>query len=496
MKANRPSSPVVVIGAGIGGLSAALALKARNIPVILVERHTAPGGKMRQVQVAGQAIDAGPTVFTMRWVFEALFARAGLQLDEHLNLHEASLLARHSWLDGSALDLFTDVDQSMDAITQFASSRDADNYRRFAQRSEAIFNTLDASFMRAQRPNPIGLSLSGGLKGMIDMANTQPFVSLWHHLSKHFDDPRLQQLFARYATYCGSSPFKAPATLMLIAHVERAGVSLVEGGMQALAQTLARTVESMGVDCRYGQAVERIDTQRGRVSAVTLGSGESLLTDAVVFNGDTQALATGLLGQAVRKSCSVRKEASLSAVTQCQVARTSGFSLAHHTVFFGDDYHDEFDSVFTHQRLTHTPTVYVCAQDRSGSEQSLPDGVVHERLLSLVNAPAMAMKEADKLEAVKRMQQTLLDHGLHIREEQAQAQTTGPAEFGQLFPATDGALYGRPTHGWMGSFNRPGSTSGIKGLYLCGGSVHPGAGVPMASLSGQLAADQYCEDIA
>ncbi len=496
MKTRSTDTPVVVIGAGIGGLSAALALKARGLPVVLLERHSTAGGKMRQLHVAGRAIDAGPTVFTMRWVFEALFERAGLRLDEQLNLHEASVLARHSWLDGSSLDLFTDISQSMDAIASFATPKEADNYRDFARRTESIFNTLDESFMRAQRPNPIGLSLSGGLKGMIDMANTQPFVSLWNHLSKNFDDPRLQQLFARYATYCGSSPFKAPATLMLIAHVERAGVSLIEGGMQALAQTLANTLDTLGVESRYDCGVSRIESSSKGVSGVVLDSGEHIATHAVIFNGDTQALATGLLGERVKQATSIRKEASLSAVTQCQVARTSGFELAHHTVFFGDDYHDEFASVFTHQTLTKKPTVYVCAQDRGGHDQHVPDTLDHERLLSLVNAPATNMSEAEKNEAVLRLQQTLAAHGLNISDEQGDTITTGPSEFANLFPATDGALYGRPTHGWMGSFNRPGSASRTQGLYLCGGSVHPGAGVPMASLSGQLAADKLWNDMA
>lgn len=486
--------PIVVIGAGIGGLSAALSLLGKGFPVVLLERHSQAGGKMRQLHVAGKPIDSGPTVFTMRWVFESLFARVGLRLEDHLTLHEASLLARHSWMDGSALDLFHDLEQSMDAIATFANGREADNYRRFAQQTEAVFNTLDASFMRAQRPNPIALSFGGGLQGMVDLANTKPFVTLWNHLSNSFEDPRLRQLFARYATYCGSSPFKAPATLMLIAHVERAGVSLVQGGMQALAKTLATTIESLGADCRYGEGVAAIESTQNRINGVVLESGQRIAARAIVFNGDSQALAKGLLGESAQRACSTRKEASLSAVTHCQVARTSGFALAHHSVFFGDDYQDEFASVFSRQNLTQNPTVYVCAQDRGGDSSEQTVVPEHERLFSLVNAPAVSMSPALRDEAIQRMHQTLKSHGLVISEEQGSSIITGPSEFAQLFPASDGALYGRPTHGWMGSFNRPGSKSRIRGLYLCGGSVHPGAGVPMASLSGQLAADQLYTD--
>lgn len=478
----------------MGGLAAAMSLAARNIPVILLERHATPGGKMRQLHVAGQAIDSGPTVFTMKWVFEKLFARAGLNLDEHLSLDKADLLARHSWLGSESLDLHVSMDASMQAISEFAGDKDADNYQRFAKKTEAVFNTLDASFMRAQRPNPIALSLKGGLRGMIDMANTQPFVSLWNSLSKDFDDPRLRQLFARYATYCGSSPFKAPATLMLIAHVEKTGVWMVHGGMQALAQTLEQTLRQLGADIRYGNGVNHLAIEDNSIVGVHLDNGEHIPANAVVFNGDTQALSIGLLGEPARKACSARSEASLSAVTHCQYARTRGYNLAHHTVFFGDDYVDEFDSVFNRKTITRNPTVYVCAQDRSGSADTHVADDQHERLFSLVNAPARELSDEERAEAIERMGHTLSSQGLVIEDEQGTNIVTGPSQFGRLFPASDGALYGRPTHGWMGSFKRPGSKSAVQGLYLCGGSVHPGAGVPMATLSGQLAADRLCKD--
>ena len=488
------ADPVVVIGAGMGGLAAAMSLAARHIPVIVLERHAAPGGKMRQVYVAAQPFDVGPTVFTMRWVFENLFAEAGLSLAEHLVLHKAELLARHSWQHSDSLDLFVNLEQSMQAIREFAGPGEADNYLRFARKTEEVFNTLDKSFMRAQRPNPVALSLRGGLRGMIDMANTQPFISLWNSLAKDFSDPRLRQLFARYATYCGSSPFRAPATLMLIAHVERAGVWMVQGGMHTLARTLADTVTTLGADIRYGTGVQSIETDGNRITGVITEAGERLRTQAVIFNGDTQALAKGLLGEAVTDACSTRDEPSLSAVTYCQYAATKGFRLAHHSVFFGNDYADEFDSIFSRNSMTANPTVYVCAQDRSGSADTRMEPGQPERLFSLVNAPARPMSDAERADAVARMLHTLESQGLATGEPQGQSITTGPGQFGRLFPASDGALYGRPTHGWLGSFKRPGASSRIDGLYLCGGSVHPGAGVPMATISGQLAARQLLTD--
>ena len=249
---------VIVIGAGVGGLSAATELAARGLDVTLLERHATPGGKMRRLTVDGAGIDSGPTVFTMRWIFDDLFAALGENLSDHLTLEPVERLARHSWPDGNTLDLYADVDRSVEAIERFAGAREAQAYRNFAAQSQRIFETLDQTFMRTQKPNPVQLTFSLGLRGVPRLYATQPFTSLWRSLVKVFRDDRLRQLFARYATYCGSSPFLAPATLMLIAHAERAGVWKVGGGMHVLAQTLASLAQARGARLRYNAHVEAL----------------------------------------------------------------------------------------------------------------------------------------------------------------------------------------------------------------------------------------------
>ncbi|MEM7081569.1 MAG: 1-hydroxycarotenoid 3,4-desaturase CrtD [Pseudomonadota bacterium] len=472
---------VVVIGAGMGGLASALRLATAGVRVTVLERHGSPGGKMREVIAGSAPLDSGPTVFTMRWVFEDLFAAAGTRLDEHVSLLRESLLARHSWTDGSRLDLFADLDQSVDAIEQFAGHREAHAYRRFAQQSASIFETLDASFMRAPKPSPVELALSLGLGGVPKLYATKPFTSLWQELGKVFTDPRLQQLFGRYATYCGSSPFSAPATLMLIAHAERAGVWLVDGGMQRLAEALTSLSIQRGATIEFNRHVDSLDIRRGRVHGVHVGD-DYYEADAVVFNGDAAALASGQLGTAAKRAVPKRKQHSLSAITWSMQATTTGLDLAHHTVLFGDNYIDEFDHVFKHKAITHSPTVYLCAQDRGpGRTRQSP-----ERLFALINAPACALSSADLDRYEQYMFAQLDRHGVAL--DIAACVRTTPNDFARLFPATEGALYGSPTHGWNGSFDRPGATCKVHGLFLAGGSVHPGPGIPMATLSGQQAA--------
>lgn len=488
---------VVVVGAGIGGLSCALSLISKGIQVTLIEQHDYPGGKMRQATVAGQTIDCGPTVFTMRWIFDDLYRQADLCFDDHVNIVRSDLLARHQWLDKTSLDLYSDISRSVSEIEQFSSPHNARAFEEFAHQCKTVFKTLDNSFMRVQKPTPFGLAFSGGLKHLLDMSRTNAFSSLWNSLHKRFDDPRLTQLFARYATYCGSSPFQAPATLMLIFHAERSGVWAIEGGMQSLANSLFTQIEKRGCRCLFGTAVKQIKTNTHGVCGVELANQTSLSCDAVVFNGDTAALSNGLLGEELKKATDNKTTPSLSAFTKSEVAISNGFDLAHHTVFFGDDYHAEFNSIFKEQTICATPTLYVCAQDRTAFHSdatSTNQTKKAERLFTLMNAPARTFSDEECNAAFTLMKSTLNKHGVSFAEHQGRAVKTSPNDFAKLFPATNGALYGRPTHGWYGSFSRPGSRSRIKGLYLAGGSVHPGAGVPMVSLSGQLAAEKLMAD--
>jgi 1-hydroxycarotenoid 3,4-desaturase len=489
-----PEPRVVVVGAGIGGLVCALLLAARGVPVTLVEAQEEPGGKMRRVAVDGAWIDAGPTVFTMRWVFEQILAEAGAGLDALPPLTPLSVLARHAWRDEPrTLDLFADPARSADAIAAFSSPAEARRFEAFRRQALEVYRTLEAPYIRAHRPTLTGLARGLGPRGLAVLAGLGPFASLWTSLARHFHDPRLQQLFGRYATYCGASPWLAPATLMLVAQVELDGVWAVQGGMHAVARSFAQLAQARGVVARYGRPVRRIVVERGRATGVELAGGERLPADVVVFNGDAQALAMGLLGDEAQAAAPLRRrgERSLSAVTWAVHARTGGFPLVRHNVFFDSDYRSEFDDIFRARRLPRQGTVYVCAQDR-GDDAAAPAGP--ERLLCLVNAPAEGDQplrfDPQETDPCEFRSLALLRHcGLAMAPRAPQVQRTTPRDFERLFPGSAGALYGMATHGWMSSFRRSGAASGIPGLMLAGGSVHPGPGVPMAALSGWRAAE-------
>jgi len=338
-----------------------------------------------------------------------------------------------------------------------------------------------------------------------EMLAMRPFDGLWNALVAHFKDPRLQQLFGRYATYSGSSPFAAPATLMLIAHVEARGVWLIEGGIHALAKALASLATRHGAQVQCNAPVAEVRTAKGRASGVRLASGEVIAADVVICNGDPAALATARFGadaaKAVPPIASAKR--SLSALVWYAHAETSGFDLSHHNVFFSPDYAREFREIANGQTPSD-PTVYVCAADRGAHEHAAPPSAGtgafgRERIQIIVNAPANGDAHDYTPEETERctqaMMATLQRCGLTL-EDPMPHQLMTPQDWDALFPATGGALYGRASHGWAASFQRQGPTTRLPGLYCAGGATHPAAGVPMAALSGQLAARVIERDLA
>lgn len=485
-----PKPHVVVIGAGMGGLASALRLAHHGCDVTVLESSGQIGGKVHAREVAGALIDSGPTVFTMRWVFDELLREVGTDLESELTIEPLSILARHFWPDGSALDLHADAQRSEAAIADWAGPDEALRFRKFCATARKVYDTLEGPVIRSPRPSVLPLIARLGPAGLGVLTGLGPMRSLWHSMQHQFRDPRLRQLFARYSTYCGSSPWQAPATLMLIAQVEMNGVWSVKGGMTALSAMLWRLAQARGARLQLHSRCTRILQRQGRVTGVQLESGEQLCADAVIFNGDVSALRAGLLSDELRAAVPrAAPPRSLSALTWSLHAPATGVALDRHNVFFCADYAREFEDIFGQRRMPEQPTVYVCAQDRPGA---VADGAA-ERIFCLVNAPAIGDDETLDQKGMASCESNSFQHlhqlGLRIAITPQNCVRTTPWEFHRRFPSSGGSLYGQATHGWTAIFSRPGAVTPLQGLYLAGGSVHPGPGVPMAAMSGRLAAE-------
>lgn len=485
---------VVVIGAGMGGLAAAIRLVAAGCRVTLLDAHDWPGGKMRTVPSVAGPVDAGPTVLTLRDVLDDLFHAAGTTLDDQVTLAPLPVLARHFWADGTRLDLFPDTDANAAAIDSAFGSRARTEFLRFEAETRALFASFEAPIMRSPRPRALGAA-----RAVLSRPALLPWLapgrSLNAMLAKRFSEPRLRQLFGRYATYVGGNPQHAPAVLGLIWQAEAAGVWAVRGGMGALAQALAQVFTSLGGELRLSTPATCILSTRGRVTGVRLGDGEEITAAQVVFNGDPSALSYLLDNPRHAVSRARTRPRSLSArvwtfAAKVQPEGLGGDALAYHSVFFADDPESEFGPL-AQARLPDAPTIYVCAQDRIGHAPPGP-----ERFQFILNAPALpdSATHSKDTECQIHPSARLAKFGLHLSPQPGPEALTRPQDFARMFPHSAGALYGLSPDGVMATFLRPGARTSLRGLYLAGGGAHPGAGVPMAILSGRHAAAAALSD--
>lgn len=494
---------VVVIGAGMGGLAAAIRLAVRGVHTTVVEQGRRPGGKLNQWVCDGWRFDTGPSLLTMPWVLRNLFADAGCMLDDVLTLDPVDPVCRYTFRDGSHLDVTTDSAR-MAANIEALSPRDVPAFFRFLAYTSDLYATAAEPFLRfpmqpgrlAQERN---ILFRFGFRPR-DLAKVASLRSVHGAVQQFFHDPRLRQVFDRYATYNGSSPYAAPAALCLIPFVEfSTGAWHPRGGMYRIAEAMTALAERLGVMVRLDARVAAISADRGNATGVRLDSGEMIAADAIISNVDVLTTYEGLLdvdapGVWTTRAALRKREPSYSACLLLLGTRRPFPELPHHSIFFSADYRAEFADIRERRVPPTDPTIYLCRATAT-DPSAAPPGC--DNLFVMVNVPYLDGRTDWQTFAPQyrdHVLHALRRRGIDIASEVAVEAVWTPETIMHAYGAQRGALYGFASNGRGAAFLRPPNQSPVlRNLFFAGGSTHPGGGVPLALLSGKIAADLVLE---
>ncbi|MDX8291400.1 phytoene desaturase family protein [Metabacillus indicus] len=486
----------VIIGGGLGGLSAAIRLRSDGYHVTVVEKGERVGGKLNMRGGLGYTFDTGPSILTMPWVLEKLFKSAGRNLSDYLTIKRIEPGWRTFYEDGTTIDLTSDLPVMLEELKK-VSEEDANEFFDYLQYCSKMYEYSMKSFYSKSLS---GLNDLRSLHSVKELLMMEPLKSMDGVTRKHFKNKKIRQLFNFLIMYIGSSPYHAPAVLSQLTHVQLGlGVYYVEGGMYNIALAMNKLLHELGADILLNTKAERIVTEGSRAAGVELADGRILHADIVVSNLEAIPAYNTLLkdkaGSSQKASDLQKYEPTVSGLVMLLGVDRTYENLAHHNFFFSEDPEKEFHQIFNEGKLADDPTVYVGISAKSDPTQA-PAG--KENLFVLTHVPPLKEGEnwefrketyrAQILDKLERMGMTGLRE--HIEFEY----TFTPNDLQSLYGANGGSIYGVATDRKKnGGFKIPSKSTLLENLYFVGGSTHPGGGVPMVTLSGQLTADLIAE---
>lgn len=474
---------VIVIGGGLGGLSAAITLASNDFDVTLLEKNSHLGGKLMPVQLGQASFDFGPNTITMPGVFKEVISQAGEDPDDYFRFVKLHSHTRNYFSDGTFLD-FSSVKERMKEQLAVLDPVGAQNYDAFLKEVTRLYLLGEAQFFRRTFTSTTDyLSPKLGFS----FSKVRPMQSLHGLHRKYFTNPFVIQALDRYATYIGSSPYVSPATFGLIAYLELVeGVYYTKGGNTKIAQGFEEVAKKVGVSIKTNCRVTSIEVKNKKAVSVSTEDGDRYLADTIVMNADLLVAYPELVKEIDRPHFTDKKasgyEPSISAYVVLAEMNKRHPELLHHTVYFSKNYQQEFKSLFDEKQYAKDPTIYLSNSSFTEKEKS-PNG---DNLFILVNAPATLGESSKAPETYKEMiYESLETSGLSLKEHILADRVISPSDIQSMFGAFKGALYGVASNRKMDAFFRPRNKSAdIENLYFVGGSTHPGGGSPMVTLSG------------
>lgn len=477
------------MGSGIAGIAASIRLALKGYQVEVFEANAFPGGKLSEIEIEGYRFDAGPSLFTLPDQVEELFRMAGQAPAEHFDYLKLDVACHYFWEDGLRIKAWADIDRFAEEV-QTKLGEPASHIREALTRSAFIYDHLAPLFMHRSLHKLGTWTNPQALKSYLKMGKLGIFSTMNRANERQFSHPKLVQLFNRYATYNGSNPYETPATLNIIPHLEfNIGAFFPKKGMHDITMSLYKLAKSLGVNYRFNSPVKEIVVEHGKAIGLKT-QGEAFRADLIVNNMDmVNAYKTILKKQKQPKLLLAQPKSSSALIFYWGIKRNFP-ELDLHNILFSEDYKTEFEHIFKKGTIYEDPTVYINITSTYKSDDA-PSGCMN--WFTMINVPNNQGQNWDELigevrkniiSKINRILKTDLEPLIEVE------QILDPRTIESKTSSAQGALYGNSSNNKFAAFLRHANfSSDIKNLYFCGGSVHPGGGIPLSLLSAKIMAE-------
>ncbi|MBC7390950.1 MAG: phytoene desaturase [Opitutaceae bacterium] len=480
------SKAAIVIGAGIGGIAVAIRLAVKGYQVTVFEANDYSGGKLSEITFDGYRFDAGPSLFTLPELVDELFTIAGKDPRHYLKYQKLDEICKYFYEDGTHIRAYSDPEKFSLEIEKQTKVKSG-TVRDHLLKSKRMYELTDKLFLQSSLHKFNSYLNRHSLNAFLHLGKLKTNQIMHEVNQKQFEDPKITQLFDRYATYNGSNPYKSPATLNIIPHLEyNLGAYFPTEGMYSITKSLVKLAEEIGVVFKYNSPVKEIRIENNSVVGI-IQNEKFIEANIVVSNVDISNTYRHLLKSQKAPEKLLSQEKSSSGLVFYWGIDKNFSNLGLHNIFFSNDYKEEFESIFNKNEVSSDPTIYLNISSKHKPDDA-PQG--HENWFTMINVPYNSGQDWDRIidesrqNIIKKLNRLLgQDISVHIKCEQI----LDPRSIEQKTGSAMGALYGNSSNDKFAAFLRhPNFSSKIKNLYFCGGSVHPGGGIPLCLFSAKI----------
>ena len=480
----------IIIGAGVAGMASSIRLALQGFEVSVFEKNTYPGGKLSAFQLGAFSFDAGPSLFTAPHLLEDLFAEAQVPMDDFFSYRKLEIACNYFYQDGTQITAYADKNKFA-AELALKTNEAPEHLFTYLKNTSSAYKHIAQIFLNHSLHYFPTLFKAPIFKAIGKLKLAYLFKSLNEYNQTAFKSPKLVQLFNRFATYNGSNPYKAPAMLSLISHLEHnEGAFYPQGGMISITNALYRLALKLGVQFSFGKSVQEIQTKGNCVTGVKVDK-EVYDAAIVVSNMDVYFTYKNLLNDSAKAAKVKKQERSSSALIFYWGMNKTFPTLDLHNIFFSADYQAEFNAIFNTGLPFDDPTVYINITNKLEPGKHAPIG--KENWFVLINVPANSGQDWASLEQFYRkaiIQKLNRIIGENIEPYIAVDEVLTPVSIESKTASYMGSLYGTSSNSKMAAFMRhPNDSKTINGLYFVGGSVHPGGGIPLCLSSANIVAN-------